>query len=115
MTTELEYSDRGEIAVERTLIGGSSYPVTYSYDAARNLASIQTPSAVTTAYAYSAGRPKTVTVTASSDQQVVRNLAFLPSGARTRAELPPYDSATGSSTVISARSLVLDRLPSSGY
>jgi YD repeat-containing protein len=104
VTTELEYSDRGELAVERTLIGGSSYAVSYGYDAAGNLTSLQSPSGVTSAYAYSADRPKTVTVTAGSSQQVLRNLAFLSFGPRTRAELPPYDAGTSANTVISTRS-----------
>jgi YD repeat-containing protein len=103
VTTELEYTDRGEISVERTLIGGGSYAVSYGYDAAGNLTSLQTPSGVTAATAYSAGRPKTVTVTAGSSQETTRNLAFLPFGPRTRAELPPYDSGSGANTVISTR------------
>jgi RHS repeat-associated protein len=104
VTTELEYTDRGEIAVERTLIGGGSYAVTYGYDAAGNLTSLQTPSGVIATTAYSAGRPKTVTVTAGSSQETIRNLAFLPFGPRTRAELPPYDAGSGANTVISTRS-----------
>jgi RHS repeat-associated protein len=104
VTTELEYTGRGEIAVERTLIGGGSYAVSYGYDAAGNLTSLQTPSGVTVATAYSAGRPKTVTVTAGASQQVIRNLAFLPFGPRTHAELPPYDAGSGANTVISTRS-----------
>jgi RHS repeat-associated protein len=103
VTTELEYTDGGEIAVERTLIGGGSYAVAYAYDAAGNLTSLRTPSGVTAATAYSAGRPKTVTVTAGVSQQVIRNLAFLPLGPRTHAELPPYDSGSGANTVISTR------------
>ena len=103
VTTELEYTDRGEIAVERTLIGGGSYAVSYGYDATGNLTSLQTPSGVTTTYAYSAGRPKTVTVTAGSSQETIRNLKFLPFGPRTRAELPPYDVGSGANTVISTR------------
>jgi YD repeat-containing protein len=103
VATELEYTDRGEIAVERTLIGGGSYAVGYGYDAAGNLTSLQTPSGVTATAAYSVGRPKTVTVTAGSSQETIRNLAFLPFGPRTHAELPPYDSGAGANTVISTR------------
>ena len=103
VTTELEYTDRGEIAVERTGIGGGSYAVSYAYDATGNLTSLQTPSGVTSAYAYAAGRPRTVTITAGGSQEVIRNLAFLPFGPRTRAELPPYDSGTATNTVISTR------------
>jgi YD repeat-containing protein len=80
------YTDHGEIAVERTLIGGGSYEVSYGYDAAGNVTSLEMASGVTTATAYSSARPKTVTVTAGSDQQVIRNLAFLPFGPQTRGE-----------------------------
>ncbi len=59
---------------------------------------------MTTAYAYSGGLPRTVTVTAGAEQQVVRNIAFAPFGGRTRAEFPPYDSGSGLNTVISTRS-----------
>jgi YD repeat-containing protein len=95
VTTELEYTDRGEVAIERTLIGGGSYPVTYGYDAAGNLTSVQAPSGVTTTYAYSGSRPRTVTVAAGSEQQVVRSIEFLPFGPRTRAEFPPFDAGSG--------------------
>ena len=104
VTTELEYTDRGEIAVDRTLIGGGSYAVSYAYDAGGDLTSLQTPSGVENTYAYAAGRPKTVTITAGSSQEVIRNLAFLPFGPRTHAELPPYDTGSGANTVISMRS-----------
>jgi len=42
-------------------------------------------------------------VTAGSDQQIVRNIAFAPFGGRTSAEFPPYDSGTGLNTVVSTR------------
>jgi RHS repeat-associated protein len=71
---------------------------------AGNLTSLQPPSGATATYSYSAGRPKTVTVTAGSSQETIRNLAFLPFGPRTRAELPPYDTGAGANTVISTRS-----------
>jgi hypothetical protein len=58
---------------------------------------------VTSTTAYTGGRPKTVTVTAGSSQQLIRNLAFLPFGPRTHAELPPYDTGTAANTVISTR------------
>jgi YD repeat-containing protein len=101
VTTELEYTAQGQVVVERTLVGGGSYAVTYGYDAGGNLTSLQAPSGVTTAYAYSGGRPKTVAVTASSETQTVRDLEFLPFGPRTRAEFPP--EAAGENTVVSTR------------
>jgi len=103
VTTDREYTDRGDLALERTTIGGASYTVVYGYDAGGNLISVQAPSGVTAAYAYSGGRPKMLTVTAGAEQQEVRNIAFAPLGGRTRAEFPPYDTGTGLNTVISTR------------
>lgn len=103
VTTEREYTDRGDLALERTTIGGASYSVTYGYDAGGNLTALQAPSGVTAGYGYSGGRPKTLTVTAGADQQIVRNISFAPFGGRTRAEFPPYDSGSGLNTVISTR------------
>jgi YD repeat-containing protein len=52
------------VAVERTLIDGGTYPVTYTWDAGWNLATLTTPSGVMTSYAYAGSRPKEVTVAA---------------------------------------------------
>ncbi len=103
VTTDREYTARGDLALERTTIGGASYAIQYGYDAGGNLTAVQAPSGVTASYAFSGGRPKTLTVTAGADQQVVRNIDFAPLGGRTRAEFPPYNSGTGLNTVISAR------------
>jgi YD repeat-containing protein len=104
VTTAREYTPRGDLARETTTIGGVTYPVTYGYDAGGNRISVQAPSGVTSTYAYSGGRPKTLTVTAGVDQQIVRNLGFAPFGGRTRAEFPPFNSGTGLNTVVSTRS-----------
>ncbi len=103
VTTDREYSARGDLALERTTIGGASYAVAYGYDAGGNLVSVQAPSGVTASYAFSGGRPKTLTVTAGVDQQIVRNIAFAPFGGRTRAEFPPFNGGTGLNTVVSTR------------
>ncbi len=103
VATDREYTDRGDLALERTTIGGASYTIVYGYDAGGNLTSVQAPSGVTAGYEYSGGRPKTLTVTAGAEQQVVRNISFAPFGGRTRAEFPPYDSGTGLNTVVSTR------------
>jgi RHS repeat-associated protein len=104
VTTAREYTPRGDLARESTTIGGVTYPITYGYDAGGNRISVQAPSGVTSTYAYSGGRPKTLTVTAGVDQQIVRNLSFAPFGGRTRAEFPPFNSGTGLNTVVSTRS-----------
>jgi YD repeat-containing protein len=103
VTTDLEYTQRGELALERTTIGGASYEVAYAYDAGGKLAEIEAPSGTTIATAYAGSRPKTVTVTAGATSQQIRDLEFLPFGPRTRAELPPEDPITGDNTVISTR------------
>ena len=91
VTTEREYTERGDLALERTTLGGASYSVAHGYDAGGNLVSVQAPSGVTAAYAYSGGRPKALTVTAGAEQQQVRNLTFAPFGGRARAEFPPKE------------------------
>lgn len=104
VTTDREYTARGDLALERTTIGGASYEVAYGYDAGGNRTVVQAPSGVTAGYAFSGGRPKTLTVTAGAEQRTVRNIDFAPFGGRTRAEFPPYDAGTGLNTVISTRS-----------
>ena len=103
VTTELEYTPRGELAADRTTVGGSSYDVAYVYDAAGKLASLEAPSGVTTSYAYSGSRPQEITLTTGTEQQTIRDIEFLPFGPRTHAEFPPEDSGTGLNTVISSR------------
>ena len=58
VTTGREYTERGDVALERTTLGGASYSVAYGYDAGGNLVSVQAPSGVTAAYAYSEPRPR---------------------------------------------------------
>jgi RHS repeat-associated protein len=101
--TDREYTERGDLALERTTIGGVSYAVAYGYDAGGNLTAVQAPSGMTASYAYSGGRPKTLTVTAGADQRTVTNIAFAPFGGRTRADFPPYDPGTGLNTVLGTR------------
>ena len=103
MTTELEYTPRGELAKESTVLGGKRYSVSHGYDAAGNVTAVQAPSGTTATYAYAGLRPKTLSVTAGAATQTIRDLEFLPFGPRTRAELPPFDSGTGENTVLSTR------------
>jgi len=51
VTTTRGYSSRGELAIERTTIGGETYDVIYGYDDGGRIASVQAPSEVATAYA----------------------------------------------------------------
>jgi RHS repeat-associated protein len=103
VTTDLEYSPRGELALERTTIGGTSYEVSYAYDAGGKVIEIEAPSGTTIATAFAGPRPKTVTVSSGGDSQEIRDLEFLPFGPRTHADLPPEDEITGYNTVLSAR------------
>jgi YD repeat-containing protein len=103
VTTDLEYTPRGELALERTTIGGASYEIAYTYDAGGKLAATEAPSGTTIETAYAGSRPKIVTITSGTDSQEVRDLEFLPFGPRTRAELPPEDPVTGDNIVLSTR------------
>ena len=99
----MEYTPRGELAKEATVLGGKRYSVSYGYDAAGNVTAVQAPSGTTATYAYAGLRPKTVSVTAGATTQTIRDLEFLPFGPRTRAEFPPFDAGTGENTVLSTR------------
>jgi len=103
VTTEMEYTPRGELAKEATVLGGKRYAVAYGYDAAGNTTAVQTPSGTTTTYAFAGLRPKTVSVTAGIATETIRDLEFLPFGPRSRAEFPPFDAGTGENTVLSTR------------
>jgi RHS repeat-associated protein len=88
VTTGLEYTARGKVAVEHTTIGGRRYDVSYGYDAGGNLRSVNAPSNLTPNYTYSGSRPQTVTIYSDSGSATISNIAFLPFGPRTSATFP---------------------------
>jgi YD repeat-containing protein len=103
VTTELTYTDRGQVATEATTLGGKRYEVAYEHDAAGNRTKVRTPSGVEAVTRYAGTRPKELAVTADGTTHTVRDIAFLPFGPRTQAKLPPFDSASGQNVVTSTR------------
>ena len=99
VTTDLAYSDRGQLALEATTYGGRRYEVAYTFDAAGNVATIQTPMGTTLTYRYAGARVAEVDVSSGGQTRTIRNLAWLPFGPLTHAELPPYDSGTSHNVV----------------
>jgi RHS repeat-associated protein len=105
VTTQLEYTQRGDVAVERTTIDGLAYELAYAYDAAGNRTRVESPSGAFAATAYAGLRPGSVEVTASGRTESITDLAWYPFGPRTFAKLPPHDGSTN--TVTSSRSVNL--------
>lgn len=94
VTTAYEYTDRGQVAVERTTIDGLVFETVWTYDAAGRVETLRSPGGVTTTMVYRGFRPQSVFVAAGQTEQAILGLAWQPFGPRTRAELPPYDSAS---------------------
>ena len=57
VTTQLEYTQRGDVAIERTIVDGLSYAVQYAYDAAGNRTQVQGPSGTQATTSYAGLRP----------------------------------------------------------
>jgi RHS repeat-associated protein len=105
VTTQLEYTQRGDLAVERTIVDGLSYAVQYAYDAAGNRTQVQGPSGTHADTSYAGLRPSAMTVTAGTSTQQITNLTWYPFGPRTQAKFPPQSG--GANTVTSTRALNL--------
>ncbi len=93
VTTELEYTQRGQVGKESTVFGGKRYSVTYGFDAGGNLTNVTTPSGVTLTTSYAGSRPTTLAVATASAVHVIRGIEFRPFGPRTQAIFPPESSA----------------------
>jgi len=106
VTTELEYTQRGDVAVERTILDGLAYEVSYGYDAAGNRISITGPSGSRVETRYSGLRPAQLDVIAGATTHEIQDLAWYPFGPRTQAKLPPADGS-GDDTVVSTRTINL--------
>jgi RHS repeat-associated protein len=102
VTTIFAYTDRGEVAVERTSLDGIR-DVIYEWDVAGNLSSITTPAGTDITYTYGGARPVKIDVAAGQQQQTIRNVKWLPFGPRTHADFPPFDTGTGENVVTSER------------
>ncbi len=93
VTTAYEYSNRGQVALERTTIDGLSFDTNWTYDAAGRMATLRSPGSITTTTVYAGLRPQSVFVEAGQNgNQSILNLQWLPFGPRRHAELPPYNS-----------------------
>jgi YD repeat-containing protein len=89
VVTALEYTDRGQLAKESTTYNARRYDVVYGYDAAGNIATIQTPGGTTMTYRYAGSRVREVDVAHGSRLETILNLTWLPFGPLEHAELPP--------------------------
>jgi len=106
VTTELEYTQHGDVAVERTILDGLAYEVSYEYDAAGNRTAIQGPSGSRVETRYSGLRPAQLDVIAGATTHEIQDLAWSPFGPRTQAKFPPADGS-GHDTVVSTRTINL--------
>ena len=86
--TKLDYTQRGDVAAERTVVDGLTYSVTYTYDAAGNRHSIVGPDGAEVDTPYAGLRPSTLSVSLANNLYYVKNLAFYPFGPRIHAEFP---------------------------
>ncbi len=92
VTTAYEYTDRGQVALERSTIDGLSFDTNWTYGATGRIATLRSPGSITTTTAYAGLRPESVSVDAGqTGSQVIANLEWLPFGPRRHAEFPPAD------------------------
>lgn len=105
VTTQLEYTRRGDVAAERTLVDGLSYTVQYFYDAAGNREWIIVPSAVGVEARHAGLRPGALGVYTSAGVGQVTEIAWYPFGPRKQAKFPPLGG--GMNTVTSTRGVNL--------
>lgn len=101
VTTTRGYTPRGDLALERTTVGGATRDVAYAYDAPGNLRSVTIQDGTGTpfsyAYTYLGGRPGAMTISAGGIAHGIDNIRFAPFGGRVSANFPP------SSSVVSTR------------
>lgn len=105
VTTQLEYTQRGDVGIERTIVDGLSYAVQYQYDAAGNRTQVQGPSGSRVDTSFAGLRPSAVTVVAGTATHQITDLAWYPFGPRTQAMFPPSDGTAN--TVVSTRTVNL--------
>jgi RHS repeat-associated protein len=106
VTTELEYTRRGDVAVERTIVDGLAYEVRYGYDAAGNRATQEGPRGSRVETRYAGLRPSELEIVAGAASEEVQGLAWYPFGPRTAASFPPADGS-GDNTVLGTRAVNL--------
>jgi RHS repeat-associated protein len=91
VATQLEYTRRGDIAVERTIVDGFTYTVAYQYDAAGNRISHQAPTNSTVQTSYAGLRPSALSIIAGPRTESVGDLVWYPFGPRESMTIPPHD------------------------
>jgi RHS repeat-associated protein len=102
VTTAFEYTDRGQVAVERTTVDATVYTVAYAYDASGSRTGVTLPSGAAITTDYRGARPLQVEIGKGSQSRRITGLAWLPFGPRTGAWLPPENGA-GINTVTTTR------------
>ncbi len=105
VTTQLEYTYRGDVAVERTILDGLAYAVQYQYDAAGNRSKLTVPNGMQIDTSYAGSRPNTLSVLSGFLAIPVTEIEWYPFGPRTHAKFPP-DQGAGN-LVTSTRTLNL--------
>ena len=88
VTTQLEYTQRGDVAVERTILDSLSYAVQYAYDAAGNRTQVEGPSGTQVTTSYAGLRPSTLTVTAGTSERADHQPRLVPVRSAHPGEVP---------------------------
>jgi YD repeat-containing protein len=103
VTTQREYTRRGDVAIERTIIDGLSYAIQFEHDPAGNRVTIEGPSGTQTVTSYAGLRPSGMTVTAGTSSEQITDLTWYPFGQCKQAKFPPQIS--GANTVTNTRTV----------
>jgi YD repeat-containing protein len=82
VTTELTYTARGEVATERTTVGGVAYALGFEYDAGGNRTKVISADGTTVTTGYAGLRPSQLTLGPGSTTPHVRNVGWYPFGPR---------------------------------
>jgi YD repeat-containing protein len=107
VATQFEYTQRGAVALEKTIVDGLAYAVSYAYDPTGNLVSTTTPDGTAAVNQYAGLRPSAVSVGIGTVVHRVDNIEWYPFGPRTHAEFPPFDTVAAANVVMSDREINL--------
>ena len=89
-----DYTRRGSVAHETTIIDGLFYTVSYTYDAAGNRVATTTPDGTRASLEFTGLRPSALAVQGGSLTHRIENLTWYPFGPRTHATFPPANAVT---------------------
>ena len=93
VTTQLEYTQRGDVAVERTIVDGLSFAVQYQYDAAGNRTRVQGPSGTRADTSFAGLRPSAATVVAGTRHAADHRSHLVPLRPAHAGEVPAETTA----------------------